>query len=101
MLCGVLPVPLAGSRFPQVPWGEEKSHLTTAYKWFLAGWARRLAWKEVAEAFNTTWDNGNGGFQRAHGPRDPLQTLGSAKLFVMGPHAEDLHSFFIFNNLVD
>ena len=49
--------PSCGIKVEQVPWAEGKNHLTTTYKWFLARWARRLAWKEVAEAFNTTWDN--------------------------------------------
>jgi transposase len=31
--------------------------LTTTYRWFLAGWAKRLCWKGVAEAFGTTWQN--------------------------------------------
>ncbi len=46
-----------GIKVERVPWAEGKSHLTTTYKWFLARWARRLSWKEVAEAFQTTWDN--------------------------------------------
>ena len=28
--------------------GDGKSQLTTTYQWFLAGWAQRLSWKEVA-----------------------------------------------------
>ena len=30
--------------------------LTKAYMLFLARWARRLSWKETAEAFHTSWD---------------------------------------------
>jgi hypothetical protein len=41
----------------RVPWGDGKEHLTTSYRWFLARWAKRLSWKETADAFNTTWDN--------------------------------------------
>jgi transposase len=41
----------------QVPWAEGKNHLTTTYAWFLAKWAKRLSWKEVADAFETKWDN--------------------------------------------
>jgi hypothetical protein len=33
-----------------------KHRLTEAYVWFLAGWAKRLSWSEVAHAFHTTWD---------------------------------------------
>jgi transposase len=49
--------PKCGVTVERVPWAEGKSHLTTTYQWFLATWARRLAWKEVAEAFRTTWEN--------------------------------------------
>ena len=41
----------------QVPWARGKSHLTTSHRWFLARWAKRLAWQEVAEIFHTTWRN--------------------------------------------
>lgn len=40
-----------------VPWAVGKSHLTKAYAWFLASWAKRMSWKEVATAFHTSWEN--------------------------------------------
>ena len=40
-----------------VPWAEGKQQLTNTYAWFLAGWAKRMSWKEVARAFKTTWDH--------------------------------------------
>jgi len=40
-----------------VPWAEGKFHMTKIYSWFLASWAKRLSWKETAEAFRTTWQN--------------------------------------------
>jgi transposase len=40
----------------EVPWGDGKRQLTRAYMLFLARWARRLSWKETAEAFRTSWD---------------------------------------------
>ena len=40
----------------EVPWGDGKHQLTRAYMLFLARWARRLSWKETAEAFHTSWD---------------------------------------------
>jgi transposase len=40
----------------EVPWGNGKHQLTNAYMLFLAGWARRLSWKETAEAFRTSWE---------------------------------------------
>src|SRR6516162_7698838 len=48
--------PKCGVIVEQVPWGDGKCHLTTAYRWFLAGWAKRLSWREVAVAFHSTWE---------------------------------------------
>lgn len=49
--------PLCGILVEEVPWAQGKSHLTTTYSWFLARWAKRMSWKEVAVAFGTSWDN--------------------------------------------
>jgi transposase len=49
--------PRCGVKVEQVPWCDGKHQLTTTYRWFLAGWAKRLSWKGVAEAFGTTWQN--------------------------------------------
>lgn len=40
----------------EVPWGEGNGRQTTTYRWFLARWARRLSWQEVASIFGTSWD---------------------------------------------
>src|ERR1700681_2234682 len=40
----------------EVPWGSGKHHLTKVYMQFLAHWARKLSWKEVAESFQTSWE---------------------------------------------
>ena len=40
----------------EVPWGDGKRTLTKACMLYLARWARRLSWKETAEAFRTSWD---------------------------------------------
>src|SRR5580704_17839223 len=40
----------------QVPWGDGKHQLTRAYMLFLARWARKLSWKETADAFRTSWE---------------------------------------------
>jgi transposase len=48
--------PECGVKVEQVPWSDGKSTLTKSYRWFLAGWARRLSWKQVAEAFHSSWD---------------------------------------------
>ena len=41
----------------RVPWAEGKSRLTTRYRWFLARWAKRMSWEEVASIFKTSWRN--------------------------------------------
>lgn len=48
--------PDCGVTVEQVPWGDGKRRLTRAYAVFLARWARRLSWKEVASIFQTSWD---------------------------------------------
>ena len=40
----------------EVPWGSGKHQLTKVYMQFLANWARKLSWKEVAESFQTSWE---------------------------------------------
>jgi transposase len=45
-----------GVKVERVPWAEGKSPMTNEYKWYLAGWARRMSWKEVSEAFCVSWD---------------------------------------------
>lgn len=44
-----------GVTVESVPWAEGKQTLTRAYMQFLAGWARRLSWQEVADVFRTSW----------------------------------------------
>jgi transposase len=46
-----------GVRVETVPWAEGKHHLTKTYGWFLAGWAKRMSWTDVADAFRTSWEN--------------------------------------------
>ena len=41
----------------RVPWCEGKHSQTTTYRWFLARWAKRLSWSEVATIFHTSWDS--------------------------------------------
>jgi transposase len=48
--------PKCGVVVEEVPWGDGKCQLTTAYRWFLAGWAKRLSWREVAVAFHASWE---------------------------------------------
>jgi len=49
--------PVHGVRVERIPWAEGKSHMTKVYQLFLAQWARKLCWKDVARSFCTTWDN--------------------------------------------
>jgi hypothetical protein len=46
--------------------------MTTALMCFLATWARRLSWRDVASAFGTSWDNWEG---RSDRPRSGDEIL--------------------------
>ncbi len=48
--------PTCGVKVEQVPWSSGKSPTTIEYQWFLARWARRMSWKEVAQSFRVSWD---------------------------------------------
>lgn len=45
-----------GVTVEMVPWAQGKHRITTTYAWFLARWAKRLSWIEVARAFGTSWE---------------------------------------------
>lgn len=49
--------PQCGVRVEQLPWASGKRRLTGSYAWFLARWARRMSWKEVAQVFRTSWES--------------------------------------------
>ena len=49
--------PTCGVTVERVPWCDGQHRLTTTYRWFLARWARRLSWSEVADIFHTSWDS--------------------------------------------
>jgi len=49
--------PRCGVKVEQVPWSDGKQTLTNSYRWFLAGWAQRLSWQQVAAVFYSTWDH--------------------------------------------
>ncbi len=74
--------PTCGVKVEQVPWCDGKNQLTTTYRWFLAGWAKRLSWKGVACAFGTTWQNVFRSVQHAvswglaHRPLEGIQAIG-------------------------
>jgi len=44
-----------GVTVEMVPWSDGKSPATTTYSWFLARWASKLSWTEVAKSFGTSW----------------------------------------------
>lgn len=49
--------PRCGVKVERVPWAEGKQQLTKVYQRFLADWAKRLSWLEVARSFRTSWDH--------------------------------------------
>lgn len=48
--------PSCGIIVEQVPWAQGKTQQTNSYRLFLASWAKRLSWQEVAMIFGTSWD---------------------------------------------
>ena len=46
-----------GVKVETVPWCDGKNQLTTTYRWYLATWAKRLSWSQVAAIFRTSWDS--------------------------------------------
>ena len=48
--------PDCGISAEKLPWSAGKQHSTQAHLLFLAAWARKLSWTEVAESFHSSWD---------------------------------------------
>jgi len=48
--------PTCGITVETMPWNEGKRPYTKAMMIFLAQWARRLSWREVATVFGVSWD---------------------------------------------
>jgi transposase len=48
--------PTCGVKTERVPWASGKNQCCDVYRLFLARWARRLSWSEVAAIFGTTWN---------------------------------------------
>jgi transposase len=44
-----------GVTVERVPWADGKHRACNVYRLFLAQWARRLSWTEVASVFGTSW----------------------------------------------
>jgi len=74
--------PTCGVVVEAVPWGSGKHPSTTTYAWFLARWAKRMSWSEVAEAFQTSWDRVFGAVEMAvhwgleHRDLDGVRSIG-------------------------
>ena len=49
--------PVHGVKVEALPFASGKEQMTTSYKVYLARWARRLSWKEVADIFETSWES--------------------------------------------
>jgi len=49
--------PDCGIVVERIPWACGKNQQTKSYRIFLATWARRLSWQEVATIFGTSWDS--------------------------------------------
>ncbi len=45
-----------GVKVEKVPWASGKRELTDTYMQFLAHWAQKLSWQEVALSFRTSWE---------------------------------------------
>ena len=48
--------PACGVKAERVPWADGKQQQTKEYRLFLARWAKRLSWSEVATIFGASWD---------------------------------------------
>jgi transposase len=44
-----------GVKVERLPWSDGKSPITTRYAWYLADWAKLLAWSVVAQRFRISW----------------------------------------------
>ena len=54
-----------GVHVEALPWAAGKHRVTDTYAWFLARWARRMSWTEVAQVFRTRWDTVFSAVERA------------------------------------
>jgi transposase len=45
-----------GVKVEAVPWAQGKSRRSRSFNWFLAVWAKRLPWEDVARFFGTSWN---------------------------------------------
>ena len=45
-----------GVKVEEVPWADGKRELTKVYMQYLAFWAKKLSWAEIASVFHTSWE---------------------------------------------
>ena len=45
-----------GVKVEAVPWAQGKARRSRSFNWFLAVWAKRLPWEDVARFFGTSWN---------------------------------------------
>ncbi|MEA1885207.1 MAG: ISL3 family transposase [Thermotogota bacterium] len=60
LICFVYPMrrvncPTCGIKVEKVPWIAGKHQISPHYAKYLAGWAKEMSWKSVAERFRTSW----------------------------------------------
>lgn len=48
--------PRCGIVVESVPWADGKHRVARSFAWFLAGWAKKLSWRDVAATFWTSWE---------------------------------------------
>lgn len=74
--------PRCGVLVEWVPWSEGKRPTTHSFEWFLAEWARRLSWIEVARLYHTSWETVFRAVERAveygraHAKYDAIEAIG-------------------------
>jgi transposase len=74
--------PQCGVTVEEVPWCRGKHAQTKSYQRFLAQWAKRLSWQEVADVFHTSWQSVFRAVKRAvvwglaHEPWQGIRSLG-------------------------
>ncbi len=66
----------------KVPWASGKRRITDSFAWFLAAWAKRMSWREVARSFHVSWDTVYSAVRMAvaygldHRRLDDVETIG-------------------------
>lgn len=46
-----------GVTIEMIPWADGKHRLTTSFRWYLAHWAKKMSWSDVAYSFFTSWNS--------------------------------------------